>query len=168
MGEFVNTIILRPAEPERDFGQLAVWFSSLEDEPTSESDLKEYYEEQRRRIIQMVAEDGQGELLGFYWAIRGRLKPDRVYFDLFVKPEQREQGVGRRLYEDLARAVEAAQAKRLRVNVWDTCPECRAFAERRGFTERWHRARAAELNVRQHWDKRGELLFGGVKCQSFM
>jgi GNAT superfamily N-acetyltransferase/RimJ/RimL family protein N-acetyltransferase len=134
----MNTIILRPAEPERDFGQLAVWFSSLEDEPASEPDLKEYYEEQRERIIQMVAEDKQEKLLGFYWAVRDRLAPDRIYFDLFVKPEQRGRGVGCQLYEDLARAVEAAQAKRLRVRIWDTCPECRAFAERRGFTERWH------------------------------
>ena len=132
----MKTIILRPAEPERDFGQLAAFFSSLEDEPTLEPGLKEYYEKQRQRIIQMVAEDEPGALLGFYWAIRDRLEPDRVYFYLFVKPEQRGQGVGRRLYEDLARAVEAARAQRLRVSVWDTCPECRAFAEQRGFTER--------------------------------
>ena len=97
----MKTIILRPAEPERDFGQLAALFSSWEDEPTSEPGLKEDYEKQRERIIQMVAEDEQGELLGFYWAIRSSLEADRIYFYLIVKPEQRGQGVGRRLYEDL-------------------------------------------------------------------
>ena len=62
----MKTITLRPAELERDFGQLAVWFSILEDEPTTEPGLKVDYEEHKERIIRlMVAEDEQGELLGF-------------------------------------------------------------------------------------------------------
>jgi RimJ/RimL family protein N-acetyltransferase len=53
----MKSIVLRPAEPEGDFGQLAVWFSGLEDERTTEPGLKEWYEKQRERIIQMVAID---------------------------------------------------------------------------------------------------------------
>lgn len=59
----MRTVLLRPAEPERDFGQLAIWFSILEDETTTEPDLKEYYEKQKERIIQKIADDLQGELL---------------------------------------------------------------------------------------------------------
>src|SRR3990172_6082626 len=162
----MKSIILRPARPEGDFGQLAAWFSSLEDEPTSEPGLKELYEKQRQQTIQMVAEAEQGELLGFYWAIRDKLEPDRIYFNLFVKPEQRRQGVGRQLYEDLVRAVEEAQAKKLRVSVWDTCPECRAFAERRGFTE-WLHQIAMALDLEAFDDRPYDETIARLKGEGF-
>ena len=132
----MKTIILRPAEPERDFGQLAVWFSILEDDALSEQGLKEYYEKRRELIIQRVAEDEQGELLGFYWIYRTNTESCNI--DLFVKPEQRRQGVGRRLYEDLEQSVKDAQMKKLHVSILDTSSESRMFAEQRGFSERWH------------------------------
>jgi RimJ/RimL family protein N-acetyltransferase/L-amino acid N-acyltransferase YncA len=134
----LKTIKLRPAEPDRDFGQLAAWFTSFEDEPTSESQLKEYFEENKERTTHLVAEDEQGKLMGFYWTIRDRLVPDRASFDLFVKLEQRGQGMGSLLYEDLLHAVDRTQIKKLRSSIRDTCPECRAFAERRGFNEVRH------------------------------
>jgi mycothiol synthase len=135
----MNTLTLRPADPERDFGQLADLFSLAQDERTSEPGLKLDYQEHRERILRlMVAEDERGELLGFNWATRSRFDNDRVHFYLIVKPEQRGRGVGRRLYDDLERAARAAQVKKLEINVRDDCPECRAFAERRGFSERTH------------------------------
>jgi hypothetical protein len=45
----MKTIILRPADPERDFGQLADWFSILEGEPNSESGVKEYFDKEREK-----------------------------------------------------------------------------------------------------------------------
>ena len=96
----------------------------------------------------MVAKDEQGELLGFYWAKRNKVEPDRMDFYLFVTLEQRGQGIGRQLYEALVQAAEAARAKRLRVSVSDTCPEYRSFAERRGFIEkRHHFAMVLNLNA---------------------
>lgn len=144
----MSTIHLRPAEPECDFGQLAAWFSSLEDEPTTEAGLKEDYEKNFERTTQQVAQGEQGELLGFYWAYRDRLIPERVYFYLFVKPEQRRQGIGNQLYQALLCSARDWGAETLRVNVRDTCPECRAYAERRGFTERAHQiAMALDLDA---------------------
>jgi GNAT superfamily N-acetyltransferase len=135
----METISLRPAELERDFGQLAALFSLEQDEPTSESGLKLDYEVHKERIIRlMVAEDQQGELLGFNWAARSRFDAGQVYFYVIVKPEHRQHGVGRRLYEDLERTAKASQVKQLQISIRDTCPECRAFAERRGFTEQSH------------------------------
>lgn len=162
----MNPIVLRPAEPERDFGQLAVWFSSLEDEATSEPALKAYYEAQRQRIMQMVAEDAQGRLLGFYWAARDRLKPDRVSCYLFVQPERRRQGVGHRLYGDLVRTAEATQVKSLRASVRDTCPEGRAFAERRGFTERWHEI-AMALDLEAFDDRPYDEIIARLETEGF-
>ena len=144
----MKTIILRLAVPECDFGQLAAWFSELEDEPTSEPSLKEEYEKDRERILLTLAEDEQRELLGFYWAKRHKVEPDRLDFYLFVTPEQRGQGIGRQLYEALVQAAEAVQTKKLRVSVWDTSPEYRLFAERRGFSEkRHHFAMALDLDT---------------------
>ena len=135
----MKTITLRPAELERDFGQLAALFSLEQDEPTSEPGLKVDYEAHKERIIRlMVAEDEQGELLGFNWATRSRFDANQAYFYVIVKPEQRGQGAGRRLYEDVEQAAKKAQVKQLQISIRDTCPECRAFAERRGFTEQSH------------------------------
>ena len=58
--------VLRPADPARDFAQLAAWFSILQDEAESESGLKQEYERQRERIFQKIAEDEDGAGLGFY------------------------------------------------------------------------------------------------------
>lgn len=135
----MKPVTLRPAKLERDFGQLAALFSLEQDEPTSEPGLKVDYEVHKERIIRlMVAEDEQGELLGFNWATRSRFDKNQAYFYIIVKPERRGQGVGRQLYEDLEQIAKAAQVKQLQISIRDNCPECRAFAEQRGFTERSH------------------------------
>ena len=142
----MKAIVLRPGDPEHDFWQLAAWFSDLEDEPTSESGLREYYEKRREQIIQVVAENEQGELLGFYWAQRSSLEAGRISITLFVAPEYRRQGVGSRLNEDLVRVVKEARVKNLRYNVRDTCLEGLTFAARRGFNEHRHQI-AMMLNL---------------------
>jgi len=132
----MKPITLRPTEPEQDFGQLAAWFSMLEDDALSEQGLKEYYERRREIIIQRIAENEEGELLGFYWVCFNNAESCNI--DLFVKSEQRRQGFGKRLYEDLEQSVKTAQAKEINVTIIDTSSESRIFAEQRGFSERWH------------------------------
>jgi GNAT superfamily N-acetyltransferase len=132
----MKTITLRPAEPERDFAQLATWFSMLEDDALPEQGLKEYYEKRRKIIIQRIAENEEGELQGFYWVYFNNAESCNI--DLFVKPEQRRQGFGKRLYEDLEQSVKNAQAKEINVTIMDSSLESRIFAEQRGFSERWH------------------------------
>lgn len=132
----MKTITLRPAELDRDFAQLSTWFSMFEDDALSEQGLKEYYEKRRAIIIQRVAENEEGELLGFYWVYFNN--PESCNIDLFVKPEQRGQGFGKQLYENLEQSVKNAQAKELSVTIMDTSTESRIFAEHRGFSERWH------------------------------
>jgi GNAT superfamily N-acetyltransferase len=130
---------LRPSNPEKDFAAIALLISSQEDEPTSESDLKDDYEKHKDSAIRiMTAEDGKGDLLGFYWAYRDKVEPGRVSFYLVVKPEHRRKGAGRRLYADMLQAVTEAQAKSLRLSILDSDPESRLFAERRGFSEIRH------------------------------
>ncbi|MBN1246967.1 MAG: GNAT family N-acetyltransferase [Anaerolineae bacterium] len=140
-------IHLRPAEPDRDFAQLAVFFTILEDWPNTAQSLKAYYERERERITQVVAVDETHDVLGFYWATRDGIVPERVTFDLYVRPERRGEGVGRELYDAMLEALAPAQIKVLHVSVWDNCPQGRAFADRRGFAELRHRI-AMALDLR--------------------
>ncbi len=145
----MDTIRLRPAEPERDFGQLAAFFTILEDWPSTEQGLNEFYERERERTLHAVAEDESGDLLGFYWAERDKVVPERVFCYLYVRPEQRGKGVGRRLYDAMFEATTTLmQARTLRISVWDNCPEGQAFADRRGFVEKRHQfAMALDLST---------------------
>ena len=129
----MTTITMRPVEPDKDFGQLAAWFTSIEDEASTETSLKEYYQRVQERVTAQVAVDDVGALEGFYWLSRHKFEAGRFDFSLFVPPERRGQGIGRRLYAELSAIPEVAQAKRLRVSVRDDSPADRAFAERRGF-----------------------------------
>jgi RimJ/RimL family protein N-acetyltransferase/L-amino acid N-acyltransferase YncA len=135
----MKTITLRPVDVERDFAQIAALFAFEQDEPTSEPDLRVDYEVHKERIFRlMAAEDEQGELLGFNWATRSRFDASRAYFFVIVKPEQRRQGAGSLLYQDIEWAAQKAGVKHLEIGVSDACPECRAFAEQRGFHEHSH------------------------------
>jgi len=162
----MNPIHLRPGDPERDFGQLAALFSSQQDEPTTEAELKEEYKKDGERVLQKVAEDEQGELMGFYWMFHSRMEEGRFLLNLVVKPEQRLQGAGRLLYEDMARALEKAGAKRLRIDIRDICPEGKAFAERRGFTERMHSI-AMQLDLEAFDDRPYEAIIVKLKSEGF-
>jgi GNAT superfamily N-acetyltransferase len=162
----MKSIILRPAGPERDFERLAAWFSVLEGEPNSESDVREYFDRERARTIQRVAEDEQGQMLGFYWMVRHRSVAGRAFLYLFVSPERRGDGVGRRLYEDVVRGAQAAQAIILRVNIPDDLPEGRTFAEHRGFVERLQRI-ILELDLDAFDDRPYDAIIARLRREGF-
>ena len=69
-----NTSI-RIADPDRDFKQLADWFTILEDQPSTETALLEFYSKNRENCFFKVAEDDDGTLTGFYWVDRSRVDP---------------------------------------------------------------------------------------------
>ena len=141
--------------------------SSQEDEPTTEAGLRDDYERNKASIIRlMAAEAEQGEVLGFYWAWRDKVEPDLVSFILVVKPEQRRQGVGRILYEDLARAVAGAHAQKIRVSLLDGCPDYRAFAERRGFREIRHHI-GMELDLQAFDDRPYDGILARLQAEGF-
>lgn len=156
------SILIRPGDPDRDFAQVAAMFTILENQPNSESGVREYYEEQKERTFQRVAEDEQGELAGFYWAIRDPVDLARVQLDLFVGPERRRQGVGGRLYFDALRLLRQAGVRTLRASVWDNCPEDLAFAERRGLIRRGHSI-AMELDLGSFDDRPFDAIIDRLK-----
>ncbi len=162
----MTTILLRPVDADRDFGQFAALFACVEDEPSSEPDLKADYARNQERITLKVAEDEQGRLLGFYWAVRSSLEAGRVYLYLIVKPEQRGMGAGRRLYEDFEQVARAAGARKVRAEIRDACPECRAFAERRGFIEKRHGI-AMQLDLAAFDDRPYDALIARLQGEGF-
>ncbi len=135
----MKTIMLRPIEPERDFGQLAVLFTREQDGPTTEPGLKTDYEQHKERIFcLMAAEDEQGELMGFNWATRSRVDSKIAYFYVIVRSNRRREGAGGQLYAAVEQAALAAGIQKLVIEVRDTCPEGLAFAVKHGFSERTH------------------------------
>jgi len=163
----MKTIQLRPADPERDFGQIAALFNTYNnDQTTTEAGLKEDYAKDKERIIQQGAFDEKGELLGFYWASQSRLEEGRVYADLIVKEEYRHLGVGSFLYADMERTIAATPAKKLRLTVLDTHPEYKAFAEKRGYAERLHLI-GMELNLDAFDARPYDELIAKLKSQGF-
>ncbi len=163
----MEQIHLRPAEPERDFAQIADLFTLEQDEPTTATDLSADYEAHKARIFRlMVAEDEQGNLLGFNWATRSRFNNADAYFFVIVRPEWRNQGVGRRLYEDVEQAARTEGVKKLEVSVRDNFPECRAFAERRGFQERSHSI-GMTLDLMEFDDRPYDAIIERLKAEGF-
>ena len=163
----MTSIHLRPAEPDQDFGEIARLISSQEDDPTTESDLREDYEAHQESIVGlMAAEDEQGQFLGFYWAYRNKVEPERVSFYLVIQPERQRQGAGRRLYTDLLQAVEPARARRLRTSVLDSSPESRTFIERRGFSEIRHQI-GMQLDLAALDDQPWNAILERLKGQGF-
>ena len=160
------TIHLRPAEPDRDFGQLAAFFTIIEDWLNTEQGLRDYYERGQERMTHAVAEDDQGEVLGFYWLEQDGLVPGRVHLSLYVRSEQRGQGVGRKLYDAAIGALEPAQAKVLRASVWDNCPEGQAFADHRGFVEIRHQI-AMALDLTAFDDGPYDAIIARLKSEGF-
>jgi GNAT superfamily N-acetyltransferase len=162
----MKNIQLRPAEPERDFKQLAAWFSSFEDEPTTESGLHEWYEKVKQNTIPVVAEDEQAELFGFFWALRDKTVPDRWYFDLFVRPDQRGKGIGRQMYKYLLQTLAKKRAQILETRIRDTWLGGLAFFERRGFREVRHRIMMT-LNLDSFDDRPYDAIIANLKREDF-
>lgn len=162
-----TTITLRPADPDRDFGELAALFTHEQGEPTTMVGLKADYEEHRQRIFRLtVAEDERGELLGFNWATRSRFPERPAYCYLIVKPEHRGRGAGRLLYDDLEQAAHRAQASQLEVGVRDDCPPGRAFADRRGFVERSHSI-GMTLDLKAFDDRPYDAIIARLEAEGF-
>jgi GNAT superfamily N-acetyltransferase len=135
----MKNIILRQVQPDRDFSQLAAWFTSFENEPSTETGLRDWYTGNSLRAEVKVAENETGDLLGFYWATRSKTVASLVNFDLFVASEHRRQGVGTALEQEMMLALKTDPVKVLRLNLREDCLEGLNFFKKHGFTERSHR-----------------------------
>jgi len=163
----MGKIHLRPEEPHHDFAEIATLISSQEEFAQSEQDLlDDYLKNEATRLRFRVAEDEPGHLLGFSWAWRHWLRPERADFYLLVKPEHRQKGAGRCLYDDLLAAVETQGIKTLGTGVMEDSPESLRFVERRGFYEVRHGIHM-ELDLDAFDDKPFEAIINRLKEEGF-
>ncbi len=159
---------MRPAEYDRDFGKIALLFSIGQGEPTSEAGLKLDYKDHKGRLIRlMVAEDEQGELLGFNWVTRSRFDANQAYFYLVVSPGQYGQGVGRQLYADLEAAAQKAGILQLHVDIRDDFPQAREFVQSRGFIEQAHYVKLG-LNLEGFEEVGRDAIIDKLKYEGFL
>lgn len=163
----MNPIHLRDVDPARDFKQLAAWFTGLEDWPNTEESLTTFYKEEQARIITKMAVDDQDALAGFSWLEKNRTDPDRAYFYLFVSPEHRRKGAGSLLYADMLKSIKGLPLKKLRVSVWDDCPEGRVFADKHGFRE-WLHQIAMQLDLRAFDDSPYQAYIDRLQGEGFV
>lgn len=72
----IPTLHLRPVDLERDPGELAALFTLVQDDPSTEAELKEDYDTCKECMLCLnAAEDERGELLGVNRVTRGRRLP---------------------------------------------------------------------------------------------
>ena len=163
----MKNIRLRPATPDRDFETLAKWFTILEGQNNTKDSLTNYYEDSMDRTVQMVAEDDMKRLVGFFWALHEQVNPENGHFYMYVTPENREQGIGRRLYAAMTQAVEKLPVQTLRVRILDDSPEGQAFVERRGYKLRSESV-AMELDLSDFHDVHYDELIAELIDEGFV
>ena len=128
------TRVLR-ADDERDLERsIAVYNAVHPDDPTSLSEARET-ERQSRAFAAFVAEL-DGELAGAAH-VRLATYTDKPHCKVYVIAERRGRGVGRGLLEAVNTWCGEREATALTSWVADDDPESLAWAERRGFGERW-------------------------------
>lgn len=163
----MSTLHLRPVDLDRDLGELAALFTLVQDDPSTEAELKDDYESCKERILCLnAAGDERGELLGFNWVTRDRNQADKAYFYIIVKPARRGMGAGRMLYADAEGAARAAGIRQIEMNVRDTDPPSRAFVGRRGFSERTHSI-AMQMNLDAFDDQPYDALISRLQDEGF-
>jgi GNAT superfamily N-acetyltransferase len=161
---FMNTTTLRPCGVKRDFLHLAKWFSLIEDDAPNEEGLREYYEKHRDDIILRLAQDNRGKAVGFYWIETNN--PISCSFDLVVDPENRKQGFGRLLFEDMIKEAYSAGVKSISVKIQEMNGDGRDFAEKNGFYQRWHFI-PMRLNLDTFDDAPYQKIISDLKGQGF-
>ncbi len=162
----MKTIHLQPADPQRDFEQLAAWFSLLEDETSTRESLTAYYQKHLADILAATALDESDTPLGFYWASRSRVDSEQAFITLFVTPEHRRQGIGQTLYDELLRAVQSAQINKLRMVVREDAADGLAFAIKHGFNEIRHSI-AMTLNLDTFDDQSYDEIINRLEREGF-
>ena len=136
----MNAISLRNTDPPRDFDWIAALINSVDMEPTSVNELKEWYQRKLPDDIHLrVVENASREKLGFHCLFRYNAGDGIHYkFYLIVEPEYRRQGAGAALYDHLEGLAHSMGTGAITTNILDNDPSSRHFAEKHGFIQKSH------------------------------
>lgn len=134
-------ITLRPPNPETDFPGVADLLTMAWPEPVT---VEELQEEEQRQVAgkiryRRVAVRDDGTIAGYGAAVHYPSQSAGLFHVIVaVDPEQRCQGIGAALYDDLLRFLAAQGATLLACEVPERHPQGLEFAQRRGFVIRRH------------------------------
>lgn len=132
-----DNLTIRPVDPKTDFPALAELLNKVWLQPTTPERLQAWQAakldgEIRRRT---VAVDSTGQMVGYNLVYRRQSdQVGRFSLDVVVDPNHRTQGIGTKMYEDALQFSQAQGATLLDCELYDNCPTCLRFAEKRGFT----------------------------------
>jgi RimJ/RimL family protein N-acetyltransferase len=164
----VKEILLRPADPQRDFSSMAALYSSFETEPTTPQSLLEWYHNRLEHGIRLtVALTPEGKLAGLSSIHRDNLNlPKHFGLNLIIKEEFRGHGLGSRMYGELVDQAGMWNARTLRTRVRDNSNESLGFALHRGFVQKKHSIEM-KFNLRQWDDARYQPVLQSLQAQGF-
>ncbi|MGH2482662.1 MAG: GNAT family N-acetyltransferase, partial [Ktedonobacteraceae bacterium] len=132
----MDTITLRPLDPQSDFPRVAELLSAVQPEPVTATALEDRYRHVLAGRIQqdIVACDEQGHLVGFNhiwrnpWQVAGKFG-----IEVVVDSAARRQGIGAQLYANALAFVQPHGATLLEGEIRDDVPEALRFVQARGF-----------------------------------
>ena len=135
----MKKLVLRPADPSRDFAQIAALFCLEQEGADSEDQVRLDYESEKDCIFCLsAAEDEAGRLLGFSWGQRSRADAGLASIHVIVKPEYRGLGAGRMLLAELEEKARGAGVRKLKALIRDNRPDCLSYTYHHGFYEVAH------------------------------
>lgn len=140
MASAAAMVTIRP-EREEDYTRVAELLSMGYAEPVSAAQVREWRETRPpdRIYRHLVAEDVAGAVVGYAHALLDTWEKSAGWVHVAVDPTMRQQGIGARLYDDVAVFAQARGATRLRGEVREAlAADGMPFAERRGFLIQRH------------------------------
>ena len=146
-------IVVRDAEPERDFAAIAELLTRHGTERVEEWELREDHERVvEGKLLRRFVAERDGEIVGAATCVRYPSQPAGLYH-VHVVAEPEGQGAGRLHSRRLEELLEAEPVEELWVDVREDRSRGLAFAELQGFAERARQVRAT-LDLHD-WKERG-------------
>ena len=134
-------VTIRLADPDKDFPRVAELLTATHLDPVSADELRA---DEARRVPgkirrRLVAVGDTGVVAGHAWTVHYPSQTGGL-FHIFVvvDPNDRNQGIGGRLYDEIEWFARSEGASVLATEVLEREAEGRAFAERRGFVDHRH------------------------------
>lgn len=141
-----NTMILREADPERDFKAVAGLLSNIKPEPVTAEQLHQEVADspEGRRMVLLDA----GQVIGYGLAVLEAGEEDgRFHLWVGIDPARRRQGLGTLLFANLLQFARQQGAAVLTAEVREDDVESLRFARKNGFSRHEVNAQKSGLHA---------------------